>query len=192
MINFGNKLNTQYQNIWVTSDLHFDHGNILKFCPDTRKYGSIQGMNVSLIQEWNSKVMPEDIIIHLGDFCFKGVEVTESFLSQLNGRKIMVLGNHDKALRNNVAVGKHGIEFIGDYLELQINKQKVVFSHYPMTTWNQCGRGAIQLFGHCHGSLPEPKGRQMDVGYDALGEIKTIDEVMKICNNKPIFTPDHH
>lgn len=189
---FGKKFNTEEVDIWVTSDLHFDHGNILQFCPKTRPFKSKEGMNESLIQEWNSKVKPDDYIIHLGDFCFKGVEVTSSFLSRLNGKKIMILGNHDKALRNGISTGKHNIIWKGDYLELQINKQKVVFSHYPMTTWNQAGRGALMLFGHCHGSLPEPKGRQIDVGYDNLGEIKNIKDVMKQLNEKEIYTPDQH
>lgn len=189
---FGSKLNTEEVNVWITSDLHFDHTNILKFCPDTRPYKSKESMNVALIQEWNTKVQPDDIIIHLGDFCFKGVESTESFLCQLNGKKILIRGNHDKALRSNISVGKYDILWKGDYLELQINKQKVVFSHYPMTTWNQCGRGAIQLYGHCHGSLTEPKGRQTDVGYDARGKIENIVDVIREMNKKEIYTPDHH
>lgn len=189
---FGRKLNTDEVNIWVTSDLHFDHGNILQFCPDTRPFKSTQGMNEYLIAHWNSKVSENDYIIHLGDFCFKGAEVTESFLQRLNGKKIMVLGNHDKSLRNGIPTGRYGIIWKGDYLELQIDKQKVVFSHYPMTTWNQSGRGALMLFGHCHGSLPEQKGRQLDVGYDNLGEIKNIKDIMKQLNKKEIYTPDHH
>lgn len=189
---FGNKLNTENVDIWITSDLHFDHGNILKFQPETRKYSSTDDMNKALIEEWNSKVKPNDLIIHLGDFCFKGVEVTESFLRKLKGRKIMVLGNHDKALRNGIHVGKFNIVWKGDYLELQINKQKVVFSHYPMLTWNGCGRGSIQLFGHSHGSLPEQKGRQTDVGFDARGKIENIEDIIREVNKKEIYSPDQH
>lgn len=189
---FGRKFNTEEQDIWVTSDLHFDHGNILHFCPKTRNFKNTNSMNEALITEWNTKVKPEDYIIHLGDFCFKGVEVTSSFLQRLNGKKIMIHGNHDKSLRNGIADGKFGIVWKGDYLEIQIDKQKVVLCHYPLTTWNNAGRGSLQLFGHCHGSLPEPKGRQMDVGYDNLGEIKNIKEIMKILNKKEIYSPDQH
>ena len=189
---YGRKFKTEDVDIWITSDLHFDHGNILKFCPKTRPFGSKEGMNVALIQEWNSKVKPEDIIIHLGDFCFKGVEVTESFLVQLNGKKIMVHGNHDKSLRSNIPVGKYNILWKGDYLELQIDKQKVVLCHYPMTTWNGAGRGSIQLYGHCHGSLPEPIGRQTDVGYDARGKIENIKDIIRQLNKRDVYSPDHH
>lgn len=189
---FGKKFNTDEVDIWITSDLHFDHGNILKFCPKTRPFKSKDQMNETLIREWNSKVKPEDYIIHLGDFCFKGAEVTGGFLKRLNGNKIMILGNHCKSLRNGIPVGEHNIIWKGDYLELQVDKQKVVLSHYPMLTWNQAGRGSIQLFGHTHGSLPEQKGRQMDVGYDSLGCIVKLKAVMNILNEKEPYSPDHH
>jgi len=190
---FGRKLNTQDTNIWVTSDLHFDHANILKFCPDTRPFNNVEDMNESLIEEWNSKVGENDIIVHGGDFRLKrGKERTEYLLSRLNGMKVFVLGNHDHSLRNGVSKGTHNIVWKGDYLELKINKQLVVFSHYPMLTWNKAHYGSVQLFGHCHGSLPEQKGRQMDIGYDSLGGITKIDEVLDMCNNKPVYTPDGH
>ena len=192
MIKFGQKLNTEDCNIWITSDLHLDHGNILHFCQKTRPFKNTNQMNNTLIEEWNSKVSHDDYIIHLGDFCFKGSDVTTKFLQMLNGKKILILGNHDKALRNNIAPKEYGIVWKGDYLELQVDKQKVVLSHYPMTTWNGCHRGAIQLYGHCHGSLPEQKGRQTDVGYDSRGKIENLKDIIREVNKKEIFTPDHH
>lgn len=189
---FNRKFNTDQQNIYITSDLHFDHANILRFCPDTRPFKSVQDMNEFIISHWNSIVNDDDIIIHLGDFCFKGADVTESFLSRLNGQKIMIHGNHDKALRSSIPVGKHNIIWKGDYLELKINSQKVVLSHYPMLTWNNAHRGAIQCYGHCHGSLPEQRGRQTDVGYDARGKIENIMHIMRALNKREVWTPDGH
>ena len=47
------------------------------------------------------------------------------------------------------------------------------------------------LFGHCHGSF-EGQGRMIDVGWDAHGKILTLDEAIKLCNNKAIVILDHH
>jgi calcineurin-like phosphoesterase family protein len=38
--------------------------------------------------------------------------------------------------------------------------------HYPFRTWNQMGKGSINLHGHSHGRL-KPMPRQFDVGVDA-------------------------
>ncbi len=188
---YGRKLNTQDQSIWVTSDLHFWHKNVMKFCSKTRPWDTLEDMHEGLISEWNSKVKPDDIIFHLGDFCFKGREATEAILERLNGRKAIVLGNHDKVLRNAIKSGSHGIECIVDYLELRINGTKVIMSHFPMSSWNQQGRGSVQLFGHGHGSYGGV-GRQIDVGYDNLGAITPIQDVIKMCLDKEIYCPDHH
>ena len=188
---FGRKLNTQEQSIWVTSDLHFFHKGVLDFCEYTRPWKDLDEMHEDLIAEWNKKVKPNDIIFHLGDFSFKGKEATESILSQLNGRKVMILGNHDKVLRSAIKVGVHGIEFIGDYLELRINGTKVCMSHYPMASWNQQGRGSLMLFGHSHGSY-NPLGRTMDVGYDSLGGILNIEHVISYLLDESVHTVDDH
>ena len=188
---FGRKLITGDQDIWFTSDLHFFHKGVLSFCEDTRPWEDLETMHEGLIGEWNSKVKPDDIIFHLGDFSFKGKSATEDVLSQLNGRKIMILGNHDKVLRSAIKTGTHGIEFIGDYLEIRINGTKVCMSHFPMASWNQQGRGSLMLFGHTHGSY-KPDGRTMDVGYDNFGTILSADSVLEYLLSKEIYTVDPH
>ena len=51
-------------------------------------------MNEVLIQRWNEKVKPSDIIFHLGDVAFGGSELWNRIMPQLNGHKILILGNH--------------------------------------------------------------------------------------------------
>ena len=86
------------RNIFIISDTHFGHENILKFVDSEEKplrhFSDIYDMNEHMIDRWNKTVKDEDIVYHLGDVYFgKGHEV----LPRLRGRKRLVLGNHDNA-----------------------------------------------------------------------------------------------
>lgn len=82
--------------IWVTSDTHFNHENIIKFCG--RPFESAKMMNEMLVDNWNSVIKPGDKVYHLGDVYMGGGferEETEKMLLSLNGQKRLLLGNHD-------------------------------------------------------------------------------------------------
>lgn len=198
MLNFQKKkfkFKTEHVNVLITSDLHFGHKKILEFAPKTRPFASIDEMDEALIKEWNEKVGEYDYIIILGDFSFYGEQKTKEILARLNGKKIFVLGNHDKVLRFHLsAQDLQTFNIVGmyDYLEITVDGHVVCLSHYPMITWNRRHYGSIQFFGHCHGSLPEQPGRQMDVGYDNVGCISKIQDLVELCLKKPVESPDHH
>lgn len=167
---FNTKLNPE-ANYWVTSDLHFGHKNIMKFCPTTRPYGSVTHMDEALIEHWNSRVAHNDVVFVLGDFSFYGVEKTQCILSRLNGKIVFVLGNHDKTLDAIKGLDTHR------YLEVRYKGTKICMSHYAMRAWNHSHRGAVMLYGHSHGSMPD-FGRSTDVGWDAQGEIMSLDRLV--------------
>ena len=52
--------------IFFTSDTHFDHANIIKFCD--RPFKDVEEMNWKLIKNWNDKVPQDGLVFHLGDF----------------------------------------------------------------------------------------------------------------------------
>ena len=86
--------------IFVVSDTHFGHANMLKFTDEkgdpVRKFKDVTEMNEIMINNWNNTVSPEDIVYHLGDVYFGSQQSADRTLSRLNGRKRLVLGNHDK------------------------------------------------------------------------------------------------
>lgn len=85
-------------NIWITSDTHFGHANIIKYC--ARPFKNLQDMDDTLVENWNSVVKPGDKVYHLGDVYFKNgksVEYWDHFFTRLHGQKRLVLGNHDDA-----------------------------------------------------------------------------------------------
>lgn len=82
------------KNIWVISDTHFGHNNIIKYCD--RPYDNSHHMDEDILERWNSVVKDGDKVYHLGDVYFsKGREDWPSFFARLNGQKRLILGNHD-------------------------------------------------------------------------------------------------
>lgn len=85
--------------IWVTSDTHFNHANILNFKDDkgnpVRSFSSVEEMNETMIERWNEVVKPHDQIIHLGDVFFGHIDWVVNNWHRLNGKKRLIVGNHD-------------------------------------------------------------------------------------------------
>jgi len=144
-------------NIYVTSDLHFSHRNIIDFC--NRPWDTVEEMNEGLISNWNSVVGPKDQVYILGDFAFGGPKRLEYAVNRLNGQKYLVKGNHDYFKNLKKAPG--AFAWIKDYYELKLEdkkgiKRRIVMSHFPMSSWHGMGHGAIHLHGHTHGSSINP------------------------------------
>jgi calcineurin-like phosphoesterase family protein len=79
------------RNIWVISDTHFGHANIVEY--SNRPFSNVEEMDEFMVTAWNETVKDGDIVYHLGDVYFgnKGAEN----LQKLKGRKRLILGNHD-------------------------------------------------------------------------------------------------
>ena len=149
---------------WITSDTHFGHKNIMKFCPESRPYTDVYEMNKTLVENWNSCVGENDIIYHLGDFAFMSAAMLMSYLDELNGRIRLVHGNHDNVILKNRKVQEY-FEWVKPYEEVKINKVRVVLFHYPIAEWNGAHHGSVHFHGHLHSN--RVFGRSMDVGCDS-------------------------
>ena len=171
---------------YVTSDLHFGHSNIKKFCPITRSRFSdnTDEMNEQMVKEWNEIVTPKDTVYILGDVAFMPAMKAALLVKRLNGRKILIEGNHDQKALKDLNFQKCFAE-IHKYLEVKYNGHKICMFHYPIAEWNQMHRGALQFHGHLHGNVSGLEGsRAIDVGMDATGWIvlemeDAIDRAMK-------------
>ena len=79
--------------VFITSDPHFNHTNIIQYC--NRPFEDVNEMNETLIKNWNSVIKNDDLVIHLGDVGLGNKEKISQILSRLNGRKMLIMGNHD-------------------------------------------------------------------------------------------------
>lgn len=112
--------------IFFTSDTHFGHGNIIKYC--NRPFVDKVEMDRVLIENWNAVVGPQDRIYHLGDFAFLKQDQMRDVLKKLNGEKILIRGNHDKSKSVMLSVG---FDQVYDALQIDINGETLWMSHYP-------------------------------------------------------------
>ena len=159
---------------FFTSDLHLGHANIIKYCnrlqfltkSDLKLYKSLgidkQGrfrvsreslnnMNKKLIRRWNERVKQEDIVFHIGDFCFhsksrkgEGIGIkAKEWESKLNGKIIFIKGNHDNNNSTKTIIHK---------ITIQYGSKKVILLHDPIHINKEVERDREQLYfvGHVH------------------------------------------
>lgn len=162
----------------ITSDLHFGHQNILKFCQRTRPFSDINEMDEYMIKEWNRAVHTSDTVYILGDVSYREPSHTRKIFDRLNGTKILVAGNHDeKHLKQQCF--RDCFSEIHNYLEIRRNKRKIVMFHYPISEWNAMHRGSVHFYGHLHGNRSGLEAyRAVDVGMDATGRVVSSLERM--------------
>ncbi|MCX5657807.1 MAG: metallophosphoesterase family protein [Candidatus Omnitrophica bacterium] len=146
-------------------------------------------MDEALINNWNNVVQRDDIIYHLGDFCFKNN--FNDYFKRLEGKIILIKGNHDSV------AWKHRHEFYAysDFgREIEIDGQEITLTHFAMRTWNKSHFGAFNLYGHSHSTLPDdPNSLSMDVGVDGNNFTPISFEQVKERMSHKTFVPiDHH
>lgn len=151
--------------IWFTSDTHFGHANIIKFCK--RPFKSVEEMDLAIIRNWNTAIKPNDTVYHLGDFAF--AEVTQ-YTKQLHGNIILIQGNHDKQAiqammrsRSNKGIGPFAE--MHKVLEIKWQNETIFLNHFAQRVWNKSHFNSWHLYGHNHGGLPA-QGKSFDVGVD--------------------------
>ena len=181
---------------WFTSDTHFGHKNIVTYQPNRaadfgmRNAHDVVEMSERIIVRWNEIVNPEDTVYIVGDFAMGIVSETIEYARRLNGRKILIPGNHDRMHPimhksdektaeweriyadvgfENIGIGPH---------EMVIDGIKVLVSHFPYSgdhtdevrygEYRPADNGMPLVHGHVHG-LWKTNGRQFNVGVDAHG-----------------------
>ncbi|MEK6884358.1 MAG: metallophosphoesterase [Nanoarchaeota archaeon] len=187
------------QNIYFTADSHYSHLNICKGTsnwPDlnnTRDFDNIENMNQTIINNINNKIKEDDILYHLGDWSFGPLSNIQYFRSKINCKNIhLILGNHDKQIRKNKDNIQSLFLSIQDYMEININNQKIILMHYPIASWILKNHGSIMLHGHCH-SKYQGGGKILDVGIDNYYKLFSsydpffYEEILKIIDKKLVY-----
>lgn len=180
--------------VWFTSDLHIGHDSVIKF--SQRPFKDSQEMSEYIREKWNLKVKPEDQVIVVGDvYFYLDKNQIKDYLSSLNGKKILIRGNHDRKSREMYAIG---FDLVCEEMSMTIANERVTISHYPFRinkykylfykirhflfnflkikgSWSESTKlynkrpidnGQFLIHGHTH-SKEKIKNKQIHVGMDA-------------------------
>lgn len=146
---------------YYIADQHFYHRSLLSRM-DNRGFPDVESMNIHMIERWNSKVKPKDEVVILGDFSYGNAEQTNELLEQLNGKKMLIVGNHDCRYLDNKSFDRSKFKWIKNYAELNENKRRIILCHYPIMCYNgqyrRNGNGmpkTYMLHGHVHNTLDQ-------------------------------------
>jgi calcineurin-like phosphoesterase family protein len=133
--------------------MHFGHERMLIY--ENRPFNTIEELDETLIKNWNNKIKKEYYIYVLGDVSFYSKEKTKEIINQLNGRKILIMGNHDR---------HHSMQYWKDVGFEEVSKHPILFedkyllSHEPRYEIRDKNL-YYNIHGHLHshGSLYQPE-----------------------------------
>ena len=161
--------------IWFTSDTHFGHGNVIRYC--NRPFKDKYEMDRTIIENWNSVVKPNDTVHHLGDVSFYSATKTTEIIQRLHGKKILIRGNHDKGAAYYLRAGF--VDYFISTPRTPVKFEEFFLSHYPYfecyTHDDRRNKFADRMLreqgnhwllcGHIH-EIWKNKGRCINVGVD--------------------------
>lgn len=155
------------------SDPHFGHRKIIEYCD--RPFKDLAHMNQEMVDRYNYVVGYNELVLWVGDCFFLSLEKSQKMLSRLNGRKALVIGNHD---RSPAQMLEMGFEFVADELSLRMAGRAVNVCHYPYAEMCEYTddryperrpkrvKGQALIHGHTH-SQKRRIGTAVHVGVDA-------------------------
>lgn len=142
-------------NAWVIADLHFGHEKTLQY--GCRPFKSLEDMERKLIARWNHVVKPNDLVYVVGDFClfYNGVAKYRSIMTQLNGRKILIKGGHDRKSDNFFL--NNGFDLVVKSLVINMGSKEICMIHDIGTERKSTLKEYdIVLHGHTHINKEHP------------------------------------
>lgn len=146
--------------IYFTADLHLGHERIIKMT--NRPFESVEKMDEALISKWNAKVKGNDTVYIIGDLIYKS-QTPEKYLKQLNGRKILIRGNHDEGWLSLIDADQY-FSSVTSLLEVSLFDRMVTLCHYPMLEWRNSRKDGKKLGYLIHGHIHN----RVEVKYDVL------------------------
>jgi calcineurin-like phosphoesterase family protein len=165
-----------HSNVYITSDTHFGHPNIVKFKANgqiMRPFDDYIQHDEFLIEKWNSVVRPQDKVYHLGDVCISRKSL--KLLERLNGKKVLIRGNHD-------------IFHLEDYAKYFKDVRAChkldgcLLTHIPVH--KSCmERFGCNIHGHTHANIIK---KLSDIGSDDIDP-----DYLNVCVEHTNYTPLH-
>jgi calcineurin-like phosphoesterase family protein len=136
------------KDFWITADTHFGHANALKFKREDgsplRDFPGVDAMDEYMIARWNERVKPGDYVYHLGDVIFD-MRKLDMIMSRLNGKKRLILGNHDPLKGNKLSQYFDKVE-----VWKRFDQFGIVATHLPLHESALAVKYTRNVHGHIH------------------------------------------
>ena len=176
--------------IYYISDTHFRDQSIFDKCK--RPFKSLQEMEETIVQKWNTKINDDDVVYVLGDLVKDDDASAIQIFNKLKGHKHLIVGNHDHQLLE-VIEDSSLFETIR-FIDLIFDKnRKVCVCHYPLMDWMEFNRQGVLVYGHIHNktAMNGNAYKLMKEFYETLPayncgvdvcnfEPKTLDELIRL------------
>ncbi len=127
---------------YVYADPHFSHANIIKY--ESRPFSNTEEMNKEIIKSHNSIVTKRDKIFILGDFCLASREKIFEITKQLNGYKILIMGNHDRG---------RSINFWRDMGFDEVSKYPIIIDNFFILSHEPLSMTEFMPYLNVHGHI---------------------------------------
>jgi calcineurin-like phosphoesterase family protein len=191
---------------YYTSDTHFGHVNIIELCE--RPFADVDEMNAAMIERWNSVVRPRDMVIHFGDVAMGKIADSLPLVGQLNGRKVLIPGNHDRIFSRMTQ--KQRDRFLPEYAkvfdiileeqsQLRVGDEWVNACHFPYVgdshgedryaDMRPEDDGNVIVHGHVHEEWVQ-NGRQINVGVDVWDFMPVHEDQLEVLVREARLYPD--
>lgn len=175
--------------VFYTSDTHFGHARIIELCE--RPFGSVAEMDDLLVEWWNLTVKPNDIVYHMGDVTSGSFGPLEH-IQKLNGRKILIAGNHDACHPMHREWLKYlpkyldaGFEAVMPFARRKVAGIEFLMSHFPYSAdhtdeprhaqYRLRNNGMPLVHGHVH-TLYTERDLGLNVGVDKWNYIPVRED----------------
>lgn len=155
---------------YYTSDLHFGHEGMLTMCAGSRgMFSSVEEMDQKMIENINARVGKDDILYINGDFAIsKNENYIKRCFHALNGRKVLVIGNHDIDDKGDLKPVLAALPWDQKPAWNVLTSDEgtpVYLAHYAHRSYPKHFKGGWHFYGDAHGRLA-PWQRTRDVGID--------------------------
>lgn len=162
-------------NTFFISDSHFSHKGIVEFLHNgkpLRPFKTIEEHDEALVTNWNNRVRNGDTVYHLGDVVINRKALP--ILDRLNGRKVLIKGNHD------IFPLKDYVKYFADIRAYKVmTEHGIICSHIPIHP-ESLARWKVNVHGHLHGNtLPDKRYFSVcceQINYTPI----SLDEILKI------------
>ena len=165
---------------YFIADPHFGHENMAKL----RGFPDSNCHDQNFIAQWNAYIGKRDLVYILGDITRSDPKYLH-LLGELEGRKVVILGNHDTGKGYMSELLKY-VDWVGGFIHYSSKVYgRIWLSHAPIhpLEFNEFHQHPVKynIHGHIHDAYKMRDSRYINVSAEVINYIpRTLDELIDL------------